>query len=160
MNTIEEDLDGILEHYGVKGMRWGVRRSREELDRAAGRRRKAGKPVTPTKRQQRKAAKAAQKQESEDAKKVAEAAKKIQKGDTSALTNEEMQLVVKRMNLEQQYRELETKKNKATMSEGQKVATDILDMANQQAKQKLASELVNASGKYVAQVLKDSHNRR
>lgn len=27
----------FLEHYGVKGMKWGVRRSQAELDRAAGR---------------------------------------------------------------------------------------------------------------------------
>lgn len=26
--------DGELYHYGVKGMRWGVRRTREEIDRA------------------------------------------------------------------------------------------------------------------------------
>ena len=30
-------LEDVLEHYGVKGMRWGVRRSQAELDRAAGR---------------------------------------------------------------------------------------------------------------------------
>lgn len=29
-----------LEHYGVKGMKWGVRRSQEQLDRSAGRRKK------------------------------------------------------------------------------------------------------------------------
>lgn len=31
-----QDSDA-LEHYGIKGMRWGVRRSRAELDRLAGR---------------------------------------------------------------------------------------------------------------------------
>ena len=30
-------LEEVIQHYGVKGMRWGVRRSQEELDRAAGR---------------------------------------------------------------------------------------------------------------------------
>lgn len=28
------DLDAILEHYGVKGMKWGVRKRRNEGDRA------------------------------------------------------------------------------------------------------------------------------
>lgn len=33
----EEDVDVFLAHYGVKGMKWGVRRSQAQLDRAAGR---------------------------------------------------------------------------------------------------------------------------
>ena len=32
----DEDRD-FLQHYGVKGMKWGVRRSQAQLDRAAGR---------------------------------------------------------------------------------------------------------------------------
>lgn len=41
--------EALLEHYGVKGMRWGVRRDQATLDRAAGRKtaraeRKANKP--------------------------------------------------------------------------------------------------------------------
>lgn len=38
VNLNEEDYEiKFLEHYGVKGMKWGVRRTQEQLDRAAGR---------------------------------------------------------------------------------------------------------------------------
>lgn len=36
-------VNGELYHYGVKGMKWGVRRSQDELDRAAGRTRSGKK---------------------------------------------------------------------------------------------------------------------
>ena len=44
----EDSIDDVVEHHGIKGMRWGVRRTREELDALAGRvrtkrRRKASK---------------------------------------------------------------------------------------------------------------------
>lgn len=35
--THDDALEGFLAHYGVKGMKWGVRRSRDVLSRAAGR---------------------------------------------------------------------------------------------------------------------------
>jgi len=38
-NELKPPLDEALEHYGVKGMKWGVRRSQAQLDRAAGRKR-------------------------------------------------------------------------------------------------------------------------
>jgi hypothetical protein len=31
MNEIDKKLDDVLQHYGVKGMKWGVKRSPEEL---------------------------------------------------------------------------------------------------------------------------------
>ena len=37
MTTNEPISDIVLQHYGVKGMKWGVRRSQAQLDRAAGR---------------------------------------------------------------------------------------------------------------------------
>lgn len=37
-NELKPSLEEALEHYGVKGMKWGVRRDQATLDRAAGRR--------------------------------------------------------------------------------------------------------------------------
>lgn len=34
---MSKTVEDVLAHYGVKGMKWGVRRSQAELDRAAGR---------------------------------------------------------------------------------------------------------------------------
>lgn len=47
LDTLSEEDRDFLQHYGVKGMKWGVRRSQAQLDQAAGR--------PPTKRQQRRA---------------------------------------------------------------------------------------------------------
>lgn len=75
-----------LNHYGVKGMHWGVRKS----DSSGG-----GSGSAP---------KAAQKPRmSEDAKNVEKAFGKIERGGTDALSNHELQSIVTRMNLEQQF---------------------------------------------------------
>jgi len=77
-----------LNHYGVKGMHWGVRR-----DRSGGGSDSAPNP-TPKPRM------------SEDAKNVEKAFGKIDRGGTDALSNQELQGVVTRLNLEQQYHRL------------------------------------------------------
>lgn len=46
MSRIEEGEDW-LEHYGVKGMKWGVRRSKAALAKAAAKRKEARDPSTP-----------------------------------------------------------------------------------------------------------------
>jgi len=90
--------DDILEHYGVKGMKWGVRRSREQIDADS-----ADKAV------------------------ARELNKKIKKnrGNTNALSNQELQSVITRMNLEQQYSNLTTKQNgKSAAQKGAEWAVD------------------------------------
>lgn len=77
-----KEVDYVLEHFGVKGMRWGVRKSRGGVTILG---RRSAKP-TP----------------SEDKVAANTARAKISKrGNTDALTNKEMQTLVTRMNLEQ-----------------------------------------------------------
>lgn len=73
-------VDDILAHYGIKGMKWGVNRTREQID-----------------------------SDSQDVKNVKEAKTKIKTNRTTdVLSNKELQAVVTRMNLEQQYDRLTT----------------------------------------------------
>lgn len=84
--------DQSLAHFGVKGMRWGVRRTREQLD-----------------------------SDSEDAVNAKIAKGKIAANRTTdVLSNQELQHVVNRMNLEQQYSKLTGKSPQK--SEGRKFA--------------------------------------
>lgn len=74
-------LEEVLAHFGILGMKWGVRR-------------KNPRPSLPA---------------SEDAARASELRKKIKAGGTKSLNNDELQAVVSRMNLEQQYSNLSSK---------------------------------------------------
>lgn len=77
-----------ISHYGVKGMHWGVRRA-ESSGGGSGSASPMPKPRV-----------------SEDAKAVEKAFDKIDRGGTDALSNHELQSIVSRLNLEQQYSRL------------------------------------------------------
>lgn len=81
----------FLEHYGVKGMKWGVRRSSSEISGSRG------------------AFKRSKPDPSED-KQVANTYKaKVSKGNTDALSNKELKKLTERMQLEQTYTNLSAK---------------------------------------------------
>jgi hypothetical protein len=91
-----ETVEDVLEHFGVKGMKWGVRKNRSGSA-------------------------------SEDAQRADAARKKIKtEGGTKALSNKELQDLVTRMNLEQQYSTLTGKQKKSTLNKGQETAKSIL----------------------------------
>lgn len=99
------DSQTVLMHYGVKGMRWGVRRSREQLDSA-----------------------------SEDASKAIAVKQKISKnrGSTLSLTNEELKTLNERMQLEANYKNLmakehQAKADKSKVKQGKKTVDALLD---------------------------------
>ncbi|WPJ30701.1 hypothetical protein [Streptomyces phage Psst2] len=83
---------GTLSHYGVKGMKWGVRRSDAELARAASS--SAESPARPAPKV------------SDDVKSAMNAQRKIAEGGTQTLSNQELQGLLTRMNLERQYRQM------------------------------------------------------
>jgi hypothetical protein len=89
-------LDKVLEHHGIKGMKWGVRRTRAQLDAA-----------------------------SEDFKTVSTHRSTIKEaGGTHVLSNQELQTVITRLNLEQQYSRLTAQPS--TLQKGQKAIKEVL----------------------------------
>lgn len=91
-NNMEE-----LCHYGVLGMKWGVRRNRKS--RSGIKNKRAKTPI------------------SEDSKKV----KTIRKKKVNQMSNQELRDVNQRMQLENQYRDLRSKRNV-----GKKVVTAVV----------------------------------
>lgn len=120
-----EDLDNFLVHYGVKGMKWGVRRTRAERRAARAApsetkvkggpatrgsqditvKTKAGKGVTGTKGGKRNVA-------TDEAVKTKAARQKAKASTTDALSNKELKEAIERMNLEQQFVRLEKSSKK------------------------------------------------
>lgn len=83
-------VDEFLAHYGVKGMKWGVRKSEDSDDGSSSAKKEKPGP-------------------SDDVVKVDGHQSVIKAGGTRALSNKELKEVVDRMNLEQQYSTLKTK---------------------------------------------------
>lgn len=87
MPLTDED---VLEHFGIKGMRWGVRRTEKQLE----------------------AQRARDEASSQDYKTSREARSKVgPNSDTSRLSNQELKILTDRMQLESRFRELASKED-------------------------------------------------
>lgn len=130
---IGEDLaQGFLAHYGVKGMKWGVR----NVDRAAevtkisetkSRLTPGAKDVTVSQRRAGTLVKAkggTRQVATKDAIKAAAGRQKAKKSTTDSLTNDELKASIERMNLEQQFIKLSKKTNRQTF--GQRLTRSLL----------------------------------
>lgn len=152
-------MDNTLQHHGIKGQRWGVRRSQKVLDRLAGRQ---PEPLGPTsggidnpKRPLPKGAKVqlpppkdppkgAKYLNPQDVKSKIDTASKIvdnmkninnnvgkiksttaKKPDLSKMTDQELRDRVNRMNLEQQFSQLSSRK----ISKGEQYVKNTLEIA-------------------------------
>lgn len=94
-----------LAHYGIKGMRWGVTRTDAQIAKAEAKRKA---------------------ETHEDAATANAAKSKIKSSGTDALSNKELQGLVNRMNLEQQYSKLSGSSQSKTKQTGKKFVTDVL----------------------------------
>lgn len=97
-----ETIDDFLAHYGVKGMKWGVRRNRS-----------------------RQAGGAAEKERSPEAQKAHETLQLISKKGIGAASNADLKNLEQRMKLEMKYKELFPKK-KTVVDHGLEVAKRVL----------------------------------
>jgi hypothetical protein len=109
----------VLEHHGIKGMKWGIRRPGGSSSTSSGH------------------------ESSSDATKAHEYASKAKTGGLHTLSNQELQHLVTRQGLESQYKRLQ---GNSRTDAGAKVAKEILLNAGKQHLTKLAVEgLANAT---------------
>lgn len=96
--------NNTLVHYGIKGMKWGVRRTEAQLARARGER------WNPLKRSAKKSVTKKTSSSTEGKKKVSE------------MSDDELRKAVNRLQLEKQYKQL----NQKSLSLGQKFANKVI----------------------------------
>lgn len=116
----------VLAHFGVKGMKWGIRR-REETSKVPD-----GETVPIQKKPGTKVYADGGKKvpAHDDAIKTAISKQKAKNSTTDSLSTKELQELVNRMNLEQQYAKLtnpQNQKNKLSIKEGMKVVNQVLE---------------------------------
>lgn len=121
-------VENFLAHYGVKGMRWGVRRSKS--NQAGG---------------------AAAAQRTEDAQKTHEVIQRISKHGIGSASNSDLKMLEQRIKLEMKYNELFPKK-KTIADHGLEIAKRVLiPVAEQQAKnflnQQVSTKVLGAGTK-------------
>jgi len=123
MDTAED----VLSHFGIKGMRWGVRRENPS----------GGVEVSTTARPGQKViAKGGSHQPAhEDAIRTAAYKQKAKKSTTDSLSTKELQELVNRMNLEQQYSKLTATKSFVDKVDADKKKVDKLIGAGNTAAQ-------------------------
>lgn len=139
----EDDVPYALMHWGVKGMRWGVRRSSSDSSGGGG---------SSAKRKEKAEAKAvaARLKRSDDANTTLDIKKKLKSDKMHSLSNQELQTAITRMQLESQLSAAMVKNPKAK-SEGRKyveslfvdTAKTAIKQAVQEAATKEAKRLLN-----------------
>lgn len=116
MDPSSDFLEEFLEHHGVKGMKWGVRKDRPA---SVKRNVKYSRTTPKTKVKVRpgrtvKASGGKKHTASEDAIVAAVKKQMAKKSTTDSLSTKDLQSLVQRMNLEQQYRDLAKKQRNQT----------------------------------------------
>lgn len=151
-------MDEELYHYGVKGMKWGIRRTPAQLGHKTGTKRKksSGDAINAVKRGAKKVSSAVSNRVSQaKAKRLAkklhdEEVKQTQKNKKkkiSELTDDELRERIVRMELEQRYRNLSPQKQSAGKAFVSKVGSQVVGPAlTNVARDYLTKQLRKAAG--------------
>lgn len=145
-------VDNVLAHYGVLGMRWGVRRQRTanggwrtiESNPSAGtpraRQGRSDIQVKQTRSGRVKARGGSRAPASEDAVRRRVAQQQVKRSSTDSLSNADLQALVKRMNLEVQYKDLSKKQSPAKA-----FVANLLGQQGKQAANRAANDQISAA---------------
>lgn len=128
--------EDYLEHFGVKGMKWGIRKEERKTSNIPG-----GKVSSNSKGKVKGVELSAKSKKSattpsKDKVKASLTEKKIKEGSLDAISNKELQDLISRKNLEQQYSTIMTKESqKGIAGYGRKIAQELMmDYAKQTAR--------------------------
>lgn len=125
----QSNVEKLLEHYGTKGMRWGVRKPRG--DRSAFR------------------ARAKAKSEASDKGEERHKERTVYGKAPERLTNAQLEARIKRMDMEKRYNDL----NKRDVSAGEKFAVDIATNVGKQVITNIATSTLTALGGHAVKQL-------
>ena len=115
---MDHEFENTLAHYGIKGMRWGIRKKRDDAPRAP---------------------------RSEDSVVARELFVKAKTSSVGSLSNDELRKVNERMNLEQQYARLVGPEPQSKIKTGLLFAASLLvDGGNQVAVKQLVTDVAEA----------------
>lgn len=129
----------VLVHYGIKGMKWGVRRKNPTPTTAA---------TTTTPGRKVKATGGTGQKASSDAVEAARLRQIAKKSTTDSLSNKELQALVQRLNLERQYDSL---RPRSTGEQAKKFVTDLLVSVGKEESSKYARSQISGQ---ISEVLK------
>lgn len=122
-----EEVESFLQHYGTKGMRWGVRK-----DRSTGRR--VGSPTAGTSKARRQPT-------------TKSGTKKSPPKKASEFSDDELNALIKRMELEKRYSTLKAERRLAEMSKGERFVKTQLGPRAANVGWKLVDGAATAAGK-------------
>lgn len=137
------DYNDSLTHYGVKGMKWGVRRTPAQL----------GHKISSKLRRNKKSS---DETKAEETKKAPAAKKTSTTKNAKDMTDEELRQAINRLQMEQQYKNLQqhtaTKKGESrTKRLLKRVGNNIIvPAAEDTAKQMVKSGMVNVANKFIS----------
>lgn len=149
-STMDETIDNILEHYGTRGMKWGVR-AKVAVNTRPGKPQpimigeRPGKPLVTAGGRGHPA--------TDEAKRAVGLRQKARKSGVQSLTNKELQELTNRINLEQNYSKLISADNQAKLGKGKKFTISLLEGTKGVAKKQLTKAANDVAAKKIADML-------